>query len=392
MVFRATRGRTTSGGSRLWVAVGVIPGLIMLSACSESSDGSSSEGDAADVETAQANIEAATGPIEWAAPGPEIDVSSLAGKRILAVTNGTSEFIDLVAQGYEEAADAVGADLTVVNANGLSDASRAIEQGIAADVDAIVINSWLTTQLEQSIRSASSKGIVVVQSNEIDAGPMNDLQKDTGVFGHVGPCYSCYGRLMADIIIADSGGGAHVLAVNSSETGTGTLEVDGFVDEMKQLCPDCEVEVEDVPVASWTTQLQTAASSALASDPELEYMAPVFDSMVQFMAPGVFARNAGDKVKFVSADGDPTPMRQMESGEPPLWVGNIGSSLTWQGWTVMDMAFRGLLGEAPATNDDTLEIRAFTPDNIGDLDLAGEQSSWFGDADFRSEFKSLWGL
>jgi ribose transport system substrate-binding protein len=371
----------------------VAAALLGVSACSDSSSDSSGGDDAsADVETAKSRIAAAQDPLEWAAPGPAIDVSSLAGKRVLAVTNGTSEFIDLVADGYKEAADAAGVDLTVVNANGLSDASRAIEQGIAGDFDAIVINSWLTSQLEQSITSASSKGIVVVQSNEIDPGPLTDLMEKTGVFGHVGPCYSCYGKLMADIIVADSGGDAHVLAVNSSETGTGTLEVNGFESEMEELCPACSVKTVDVPVANWTTQLQSAASSALASDPDLNYMAPVFDSMVQFMAPGVFAANAGDKVKFVSADGDPTPMRQMQSGEPPLWVGNTGSDLIWQGWAVMDQAYRGLLGEPPASNDDTLQIRAFTPESVADLDLSASQSTWFGTTDYRSEFKKLWGL
>jgi ribose transport system substrate-binding protein len=367
--------------------------VLALTGCAEggTSDsgqaGSDSEAIKAEAEQIVSEVEA---PFTWTVPGPAIDVSSLTGKRVLVVTAGLSEFIQNINAGMRDAAEHAGVDLTFNNPERLADAAQAIEQGTAQDYDAIVINSWDTGALMEPIRAATSADIPVIQMFDADPGPLTENEKEAGVYANVAVCFECGGRYMADMALAERGNEVNALLVVSPEVPTGLLEAQGFQDEMERLCPECTVKVAEVPIANWNTQLATTTASALSADPDLNYIAPVFDSMAAFMIPSVFAANAADRVRILSMDGDQAPMKQMQSGAEPEWAGNAGFDHTWAGWAAMDNVYRALLGEPPV-QDNNLQLRLFRPSNVADLDLDAHPTTWYGEAEYRTEYPKLWG-
>jgi ribose transport system substrate-binding protein len=197
--------------------------------------------------------------------------------------------------------------------------------------------------------------------------------------------------MMADAIVADSHGRAHILLVNVPEIGTANLESQAFLSEIHQLCAHCRVTEAQAPIANWTTQLPSLTTSALAADPNLTYLAPVFDTMAPLMIPSVFAKNDQNRVKLVGHSGDLAQLKQMQTGSLPKWIANPGYDELWAGWATMDDVYRALLHK-PAIQDEQLRIRLFTPMNINTINLSMPLSTWYGNVSYQNEYKDLWGL
>ena len=105
----------------------------------------------------------------------------------------------------------------------------------------------------------------------------------------------------------------------------------------------------NIPVANWATQMTSTVASALAAHPEINYIAPVFDTMEAFTTPAVKAANALDKVKMVSFNASEAQMKEMQTGAKPTWVADGGYDLTWWGWLMMDDVYRIMLNK-PASS------------------------------------------
>jgi hypothetical protein len=50
-----------------------------------------------------------------------------------------------------------------------------------------------------------------------------------------------------------------------------------------------------------------------------------------------------------------------------------------------------LVGEEPL-EDVGIQYRLFTASNVGDLDLNGDATDWYGDVDFRADYEEIWGV
>ena len=81
----------------------------------------------------------------------------------------------------------------------------------------------------------------------------------------------------------------------------------------------------------------------------------------------------------------------MKNASTPRWVGDIGVNGAWIGWASMDEVLRALTHH-PALPDEKIGFRAFTPTNIGSLDLSQNPSTWYGSTDFAARYLTLWGL
>ncbi|MGH3864777.1 MAG: sugar ABC transporter substrate-binding protein [Pseudonocardiaceae bacterium] len=373
------------------VLVGVVLLSGALSGCAGTSALSSSTGPAVIGAAAVATaVSAAQQPVAWQlSSAPSITVGTgEQGKRVAVITKDINGFIQSIKDGISAAAGKAG--MTTLGSNpagSAADVARQISQAIAQHASAIITVGFTSAEIAAPLQQAHSAGIPVVQLFVTDPGAP---PASSGVFGYVSPCYTCIGAAMADIVIHDSGGRANTVVVNAPDVGIATLESNGFTAEMSQHCPSCTTTVADAPIAQWGTQIPSIATAA-AADPKVNYVVPVFDTASPLIVPALVAANATARVKLVSSNGDQAQLADMKNASTPRWVGNIGVSGAWIGWASMDEVLRALTNHPPLA-DEKIGFRAFTPTNIGSIDLSQNPSTWYGGTDFAAHYLTLWGL
>jgi ribose transport system substrate-binding protein len=340
-----------------------------------------------------AKVTAAGQPLSWQlSAAPAISVGETQrGVRVAVITKDINPFIQAIKSGIDAAAGKAGMSTLGSNpAGSAADVARQISQAIAQRAGAIITVGFTTAELAAPLQQAHAAGVAVVQLFVSDPGTLPPGAADAGVFGYVSPCYSCIGAAMADIVIQDSAGAANVVFINAPDVGVAALEAAGFTAEMREHCPRCTVKVADAPIAQWGTQVPSVAAAA-AADPKVNYVVPVFDTATPLVLPALAAANAAQRVKLVSSNGDLAQLQDLKAGTAPRWVGNVGVNGEWIGWASMDQVLRALTTQ-PALTDEKIGYRAFTPANIGAVELTGNPSSWYGGTDFAGQYLKLWGL
>ena len=363
---------------------------IVAAGCGSEDSSSSSAVDSAGLARAESTVATAVKPnAGFANPGPAFDVTELRGKKITIITFLSVPFAQQNVQGFKEAAEAVGATVTTFDGTAGVDAyQRGIRGAIAQNADAIVIGTLDPALFRTDLRNAQSKGIKIVAVSSHAPGQLPPA--GDAVFGYVDPCYECAGRQMADSVIADSGGKGEAVVIWSSDVRIpGRTQLDAIQSQFKRNCPGCTLHVQDVPAAQWATRLQPVTQSALTSKPNVKYLLPLYDGMVSFMVPAIRASAATRGVKISSFNATPAVMQQIGSGKAVL--SNVGIGSVRYGWGWADQTFRALAGAKPVA-DAKLPVRLFDESNVGSLDLKASTDTWYGDVDYRSGYKQLWGL
>jgi ribose transport system substrate-binding protein len=382
-----------------WVGVGitVLVAVLALSGCASTDQTSSSRplpGDSPVTDTrVTAAVSAAMQPLAWQlSSAPSIAVgTSQRGKGIAVITRDINPFIQAIKGGISDAAGTAGMTTLQSNpAGSAADVARQFARVIAQRASAVITVGFTTAEIATSLQPAHSAGIPVIQLFVTDPGAPPESAAKSGVFAYVSPCYSCIGAAMADIVIHDSGGKANTVFINAPDVGVATLEARGFTAQMRQHCPSCTTRTADAPIAQWGTQIPGIVTAA-AADPKVNYIVPVFDTASPLVVPALTAANAAGRVKLVSSNGDQAQLQDMKDASTPRWVGNVGVDGKWIGWASMDQVFRALTNH-PALADEKIGFRAFTPDNIGSVDLSADPSTWYGGTDFASQYLKLWGL
>lgn len=323
------------------------------------------------------------------APGPAFDAAKLRGKKVWVITVLSVPFAQQNVAGLKEAAAAVGATVTAVDGTAGVDAyQRGIRQAIAQRADAIVIGTLNPSLFTTDLNTARSRGIKVLAVSSHAPGQLPPASEP--VDGYVDPCYTCAGRLMADSAIADSKGKANALVLWSSDVKIpGQIQLSAIKDEFKKNCPSCALKVEDVPSTQWATRLQSVTQIDITSNPKLTYLLPLYDGMVSFMLPAVRAANATNRIKISSFNATPAVMQQI-SGQGGM-LSDVGIGSVRYGWGWADQTFRTLAG-SPPVKDEQLPVRLFDSSNIGQLHLKASTDTWYGNVDYRSEYRKLWGV
>jgi ribose transport system substrate-binding protein len=324
-------------------------------------------------------------------PTEPVDASTARGTTFMVIpVLGTIPVAQITNAALKEALALVDADLVEIDGRGqVAVWARAIEQGISRRVDGIAIEGIAPRAVQAPLRAAESAGIPVVASFDSDPGLPSEDDAAVGVDARVSYSWSEIGRRMAHYIIADSNGKAHVVIISSSDVDTSKNMVDAAMEEFERLCPDCRVEVRDAPQTQPPQRLATLTRTILNQDRTVDYFMPVFDAMALTMVPSIHGAGAAERVKIVTSNGTPAVLEFIKRGD--VVVADVGANIAWSGWGIADQFFRLLNGQE-VVDDVHVPTRTFSVNNIDELDLGGDQSTWFGTDTWKSEFKNTWGL
>ncbi len=371
--------------------------LLALTACSapESAESSTSRDDAKSDIALEMNelIEQHSVTPAFEAPGPAVDAASLTGKTIAIVA------IDLrvptiadVAANAQKAAKLLGIKTTVFDAKSQATLmQQGMQQAIDNRADAIISDGLVMQVVAGQIEDAKSKGIPTI--DVVNSPPVADVPgqgSDPNIFGNVSPDADLGGRLMAAAAIATTDGDAHVQVMNTSEL-TAAAAIVGSIESAVEECDTCELaETTDTALNDWSTQIPGLVATQIRSNPEVNFILPIYDAMGIFATTGVQQAAATGKVRIASQDGSPAALALVKQGD--VFVADVAKSSAWAAWAAVDQAMRGMLAMEPA--NPVLPVRYVDAAALKDVDTstsASVDAALFGPG-YQDGYKELWGL
>jgi ribose transport system substrate-binding protein len=194
------------------------------------------------------------------------------------------------------------------------------------------------------------------------------------------------GKVLADFFISDSKGKGNVIIEHVPAYPILEGFTDGFQKEVKELCPDCKVKIQEITIPDLTAgKVPSVMVSALRSNPDANYVA--FD--VGPFAAGIDAALASaglsDKVKVIGQAADEAGIAALKTGKQLAWT---GFDPVYSTYVMMDAMFRDSLGMPIDQEEAGLQTtQILTKDNVGDI-----TGNWGEPTDALAQFKKLWGL
>jgi ribose transport system substrate-binding protein len=342
----------------------------------------------ADLEGVRAELERYMGVPEFEPPGPAFDAKKVAGKSVLNIPY-TSEipFNQVLSEAMGEVARQYGIDYKEYATQGVpTQWGAGLNQAISQRVDAVNFSTADPRLVAPQVAAADKAGVKLVSTQTF--GPDQISMAPPGLAAITPFPWATVARLMADWTIADTDGTANVLVVKSGEVLSAKPMVAAIEDEFASRCGEgCKVTMLDVPVSKWASRIQPSVQSALAKDPELNYVIAFFDGMVQFVEPAIRAANRVGDVHVATFNGTPFALKMMQQSD--IVRMNVGQNLSWTGWAAMDQIMRVLAGEEPV-EEESIPLRIFTRDNVDEAGTPPTYDKGYGD-EYVAGFKKLWG-
>lgn len=385
---RAPRTARIGPARRALAAASVALLALGLAACGGGSSGSSGGGGGkADLGYVEKQVDEHLKVPGFEAPGPPFDASKVAGKSIFEIPlSSTIPFVAAMSKEMHKAADRFGIEYTAwENEGSPPEWVRGMDQAISRHVDLIILQGAPDPDLLQpQLRRAEEAGIPVLATFIID--------EDESVPPHLTATVRTPAtrrlRLVSDYVIAQTKGKANVLVLTSNDIRISRAIGPAIEDEFAKRCPSCSVTVADVPLADWASKIQTTVQSEITSNPDLNYVIPIFDGMAQYAVAGVLQAGASDRVSVATSDGTPSVIADLARGRVVKL--EAGTNPAWIAWANMDQAMRMLSGAGPIkSGNENLPIRLIDESNVAETGEPPQLGKGFGDAYIKG-YDKLW--
>lgn len=340
----------------------------------------------------QALIEEHSERPEFEAPGPQFDAGQLQGRTVAVVSidQRVPALADVV-DSVQEVAQQTGMEVTVFDGQSNPvQVNQGLIQAINSGVDAIISVGINPSLISDQVAVAKDAGIPVV--DVINTPPVVDQPgqgSDPNMFANVAPDSALVGQLLAATAIVHTGGNAHVAIMNTSELSASATKV-ASIKETLDRCGNCDYIETDTALGDWSTELPGQTASIIRSNPEVNFITPIYDAMAIFGSSGVRQAGATGKVHMASFDGTAAALELVAEGD--IVVADPAQNNDWAAWAAMDQAMRGMLGMEPA--NPFLPVRYVGTDDLDGVDTSSQEAvyeSLFG-TDYRDGYLELWGL
>ena len=342
--------------------------------------------------TAKAAVAAAEQPIAaFTAPGPTFNAKPATGKKVWFI--GQSLDIPYTLSIEQAFATAMGDDHVSVQTCDGKNIPATIETCITTAIDqhpaAIVQEGASPSVFATGAATAKKDGIPFVAGDPA----VDPAHPYLGIPGEVNNPYVAASKLMADWAIAATNGKANVLVMDSPDISQSVTMDSDIAAQVKALCSACHVWSTGAPGAEWATRLPGETSTELTQHPSINYIIPVYDSMIPLITPAVKQAGADSRVSVVSFNADLPEMQMLATNT--IVAADLGNNLGYEGWALADSALR-LMTHHTTNLHTTVPIRFFTRSSVKGLALTNAavlSGQWYGAANqFETGFLKLWGL
>lgn len=299
---------------------------------------------------------------------------------------GNIQSILPLTEGFEDATDALGWDLTTVTYDPADPQgpSAAMQQAIDADADYIAVSGQTVDILGAALDAAKAAEIPVVEISSTDEVG----GEENGIYANVlGPGSSeASFPVVADYVIADSGGDAKVLFVNIPDFAILQTVADATNGRFEEECPDCEVTPLDVTINDLTSgAVGSQVVSALQSNPDIEYVFLAIGDLASGLPDVLAGAGVAEQVKVVGGVPNPEQIQSLIDGTSHAWIPLPRAGAAW---TAVDAMARHSVGmEIDPESHEILPIELWTQDNV-----PTPAAEYEGPQDYQQQFTELWGV
>jgi ribose transport system substrate-binding protein len=313
-------------------------------------------------------IEAHKGIADWSYPGEPFDASKASGKTIFSIQeNSTNPFTNTIVAGMQEVAKKVGIKvIDYPNQGQRTQWIQGIQQAISRKVDAIVLSGGTIGPIyfKEQAAAAERAGIPII--TVVDRDLTQEAEPHTAA--RVGQPYVEAARLDVDWI--------------NSEAAK---------EEFAKHCGSgCTTKFVNVPLSQWATKIPTTVQTEVSSNPNLNYVFPLYDAMSQFVVPAIQVGGGINRVKVASFNGTPGILKMIQSADVVEMI--VGENETLLGYSAMDQAMRLMTDVEPIGDGDYgIPLRIFDDTNVDETGTPPEYGVGYGDA-WRNGFLQAWGL
>ncbi|WP_204044457.1 sugar ABC transporter substrate-binding protein [Acrocarpospora phusangensis] len=339
----------------------------------------------AGVAEAQKAVDEYRRPPTWQGPSDPVAIGGLSGKKVTYISVSNSipvlkYWSDKVTELLQQHA---GVQLNVVDAKGsVDEANKGFEQAIAQKADAIVFLALPPSLFQQQITRAKAAGIKVISAQTGIPGKL-----DAGQDAEVTFDYVKVGEIIGDWVVADSQGTAKGLVISSDDVPASQPQAQGTLNEVKRLCPACDMTMKDVQIPQWETSIGPLFQTTVNSDPTRTYLLPLYDGQALPGLGAIRTAGAGARVKVGAFNATPGIVEQLKDPASGLKL-EVGGHNEWWAYACADQIFRVLAGATPIENYH-VGLRIFDSTNVAEIQ-GEDEFAWYGATDYRTEFPALW--
>ncbi len=311
------------GAVMLLAACGSSSSSSSSSASSSGSSGSSSSSSGSDgVAYAKKQIAAAEAIPTFKLKAPSFDMTKIKGKVIfnIPVTSAVPYVVSVDKAAAQVAAKYGAKWVEYTNQGTPTQWTAGINQAIAQHASVIILAQGIAVNLiVPAMQKAKAAGIPVVITHDFQndqqntpppTGPGAAVNKLTKAFVNV-PFWEA-ARLEADYVIAQTNGKADDVIFTSPDVPPSNGITAAMTKEFKDHCSDCKVKVITVPLADWATKIAPQTQSSLTSDPSINWVTPIYDSMSLYAQQGITAAGKMGSVHIASYNGTPAVMKLIQ--------------------------------------------------------------------------------
>lgn len=349
---------------------------------------------------AKANIATYSALPKFKLKAASFDIHKIAGKTIFNIPISSAvPYVVSVDQQAAALAKKYGAKwVEYTNQGTPTQWTSGINQAISQHASVIVLAQGINAQLIlPAIQKAKAAGIPVVISHTYENGQQNTAPP-TGPGAALNKLVTAYvnvpfwqaGILDADWAITQTNGKADAVIFSSPDVPPSNGLANAIVSEFKKNCPACKTKVINLPLADWATKIAPDTQSAIQSDPDINWIVPIYDSMGLYAAQGITAAGKTGSVHIASYNGTPAVMKLIQTGD--VYAMDAGENIAWLAYATIDQVGRVITG-APIvkSGNEQTALRVFSKSNINQAGTPPNGNQGYGDA-YVTGYNKLWGL
>ena len=373
--------------------LGIAPlaAVVLLSGCGgrqEAAGGSRAQPDPQGVQRAEAFLAPYRVKPAFTPPGEAFDARACAnGKSMVSIPNNSANpFLKGIIQRMTVAGGDLGLKVKEWQNQGQpADWAQGVDYAVRTKTDIVDLISGIDPKsIEPQIQRARAAGVKVMTSHFYDPSQAQNPYLSSSLTVGFGTA----GRILADWATVRTNGAADILLIKAEEVPPTGPMVDGLRKELAANCPACRIVQQiNVGFADWPTKIQPSVQTALLAHPEINVIIPIYDSMSQFVIPGVNAAGRKGQVRIATFNGTPFVLDGIARGDVDM---DIGESVDWIVYATLDGHLRDLCGLKSPT---ALNVPFYIIDktNVADAGTPASYDKGYGDA-YVTGFRKLWKL
>ncbi len=288
----------------------------------------------------------------------------------------------------KEALDELGWDLTVITYDSAAPGS-AFQQAIDAGVDYIATSGLPIAAFEEQMAAAQAAGIPVfeVYSTDEPQGDGNNLYSQIGGSASVGSASD----MLANWVIADSGGDANVAFVTIRDFPILVAEEEATMAAFADRCEGCSLEALPVTIDDLGAgQVPQLVASYVQSNPDVDYVWLSFASLSTGVSDALDGAGLLDGRRVIGMQHESPQLQEIVDGTNAAW---LAVPYPYGMWLLADQMARYATDVWDAGQQaDASVMPTWVVDSPEVAEPLLSTDGWPGPDGFKDSFRSLWQL